>query len=249
MPIRDTCMRFYWRVQKRLVPDLRYSQYAYEEMLERVVEEGAAWLDVGCGHEILPSWRLEQEQKLAQRSRILVGIDRDLPSLLKHKSLSSRVVGDIAQLPFREGSFDLVTSNMVFEHLEKPDVQLREIARVISPRGLLLFHTPNAHGYSTILARAIPEAIKRKVIYFLQRRVEDDVFRTHYRINTPFEISRLAEGSGLAVEELHLIPSSAQLVMLPPLVLLELLWIKLTMLPSMRHLRTNLIVLMRKVSA
>ena len=57
---------------------------------------------------------------------------------------------------------------MVFEHLDHPEKQLREIARVLSKDGKLIFHTPNKFGYATLIARLIAEAIKAKLVYVIQ---------------------------------------------------------------------------------
>jgi len=47
------------------------------------------------------------------------------------------------KLPFPDGHFDLVIANMVFEHVHDPLAALKEIARVLKPRGrfLALFPT------------------------------------------------------------------------------------------------------------
>ena len=42
------------------------------------------------------------------------------------------------RLPFRAATFDVVTANLVFEHLAHPAPALAELARVLKPGGLLL---------------------------------------------------------------------------------------------------------------
>jgi len=57
---------------------------------------------------------------------------------------AANVIGDAANLPFRNGSFQLVYSSFVFEHLQNPQVALREWKRVLRPRGCLEIITDNA---------------------------------------------------------------------------------------------------------
>lgn len=45
---------------------------------------------------------------------------------------------DGARLPFPDGFFDIVVSNQVFEHVERLDTVLAEIARVLKPGGVVL---------------------------------------------------------------------------------------------------------------
>jgi SAM-dependent methyltransferase len=46
-------------------------------------------------------------------------------------------------LPFADASFDVVISLDVFEHIPDSDGHLREVARVLRPRGAYLIQTPN----------------------------------------------------------------------------------------------------------
>jgi SAM-dependent methyltransferase len=48
-----------------------------------------------------------------------------------------------ADLPFDDGAFDVVLSFDVFEHIPDSDRHLREVARVLKPRGHYLLQTPN----------------------------------------------------------------------------------------------------------
>src|SRR5215472_15415412 len=50
-------------------------------------------------------------------------------------------VADARELPFVDRSFDMVMSAHMLEHLPEPGEGLREIARVLRPRGLLLLIT------------------------------------------------------------------------------------------------------------
>lgn len=246
MLTRESFYKVYWKAESIIAPGLKHSQYVYEHVLEENCRSDHVWLDLGCGHQLLPPWQHEAEKSLVAKTKIIVGLDYDHHSLLKHGTIERKVRGDISSLPFSDGSFDLITSNMVFEHLNKPEVQLKEIHRILKPGGRLIFHTPNALSYSTLGARLIPERLKDRAVYLLQGREEEDVFPTFYRINSRARIEKLAQECGYRIKKIAMICSSAQFVMIPPIAILELVWIRILMTQRMRSHRTNIIAVLEK---
>lgn len=247
--MRRSLYRIYWRLRKTIAPTLKYSQYLYEDVLKSYVNEDVSWLDLGCGHQILPSWRAQQEKNLVATCGIVVGIDYDLPSLEKHPNLALRIKGDITRLPFRDDSFDIITANMVVEHLSDPETQFREISRVLKPQGVFIFHTPNAAGYFTVLTRMVPESLKGSLIQLLDGRKQEDVFPAYYRANKENVINRLAADCGLQVVKIRMIVTDAVFGLVPPMALFELVWIRLLLTKRFRSLRTNIIAILRKNQA
>jgi SAM-dependent methyltransferase len=247
MTVRRALVRFSGKLQRIVTPGNRYSQSAYEDVLRRHVPGTRRWLDLGCGHAILPAWRGDAERTLVESAGEIVGIDYDLDSLRRHRSITARCRGDASRLPFANEAFDLVTANMVVEHLADPPNSLREIRRVLRPGGLLIFHTPNAWGYPVMMARLLPYGVKRRIAFLLDGRDEEDVFPTHYRANTEGRIQELAAATGFAVRRLDLVTTSPILHVIPPLLLLELLWIRTLMGPRFRTLRSNIIAVLERV--
>jgi SAM-dependent methyltransferase len=212
----------------------------------RYVQSDIAWLDLGCGHRILSEWRLAQEQGLIERCKLVVGVDADIPSLKNHRSIALTICGDISRLPLPSESFDLVTANMVVEHLDKPAVQFHEIFRILKPGGTFLFHTVNAWGYYVLLARLIPERFKKTLVRWFEGRAEEDVFPAHYRANREQDIEQLGRAVGFSEIDVRLLVTSAKFTIVPPLLILELLWIRLLMTKLFRPLRTNIIAALKK---
>lgn len=90
-----------------------------------------------------------------------------------------------APLPFEDASFDLVVSDFVFEHLERPQPIARELQRVVKPGGWILVRTPNRYGYVALVASLIPNSLHTLVLRYIQPDRKDvDVFPTYYRVNT-----------------------------------------------------------------
>lgn len=246
MNLRSAALRLYWVLRGVIAPSLQYSQVEYEEALRRYVNSHTDWLEIGCGKSVLPGWRAQEEHRLVHSCRSLVGIDYDSGSLRRHRTIANKLRADITRLPFRGDSFDLATANMVIEHLDVPEDQFREVHRVLKMGGILLFHTPNAFGYAVALSRLLPDWLKRKLIRILESRKDEDVFETHYRANTENRIRKLAAMTGFEVVELSLVSSDAVFAVIPPIALIELVWIRILMTRPLRSFRTNLVVALRK---
>lgn len=233
-------------LQRALTPGLRYSQSQYEDVLRSRVSRATRWLDLGCGHAILPSWRGEAERGLVAQCPEVFGLDYDFNALRASRTLTQLCRGDISTLPFRDETFDLVTANMVVEHLADPRRQFREVCRVLKPGGVFLFHTPNEFGHPVMLSRAMPNAVKRRAARLLEGRDEDDVYPTFYRANRKGEIMRLSRDAGFVTSEIRLITTSPVFNLVPPLLLLELLWLRVLMARPFTSLRPNIICVLCK---
>jgi len=245
-PLRNSVQQFARAMQQRITPGVRYHQDAFVEVLWTHVPAGGHWLDLGCGHQLLPSWQSARERDLIARAGVVVGLDYDLESVRRHSTIAYRCRGDIGSLPFESESFDLVTANMVVEHLDHPERQFREVARVLRPGGIFLYHTPNADNYQVRIARLVPEGLKSMLAHALEGRHSDDVFPTHYRANTAADTSRLAGEAGLTVDRIDFISSYPGLGMVPPLAFVELLGIRWLERPGNERWRHNLICILRK---
>ena len=176
---------------------------------------------------------------------MIVGIDGDYISLYKNK-IKNKIVGDIQKLPFKDKSFNLITSNMVVEHIEKPFLLLTELSRILKPDGVFIFHTPNLLNYQTFIALLIPELVKNKLIGFFEGRKEEDVYPAYYRMNTLKKIKDLAKVSGFNLYEIKVVNSTPKTIMLGPVVIIELFIIRVLNLKLFRSLRSNLIAVFRR---
>jgi len=236
--------RLYWRMARAF--GVHFPPHPYEDVLQGIVASFTRWLDIGCGTEVLNSWRMEQELVLVQRAKRITGIDPYLPSLRLHRSVKQRVCGSVSDLPFEDSGFDLVTASMVVEHLDAPLAQFREVARVLEPGGRFVFFTPNARGYTVRLIRLVPERLKATISRVLEGRPPEDLFPTHYRANTEPAIRAFAAEAGLEVVEVRYVLSPAAFSMVPPLAAVELCFMRLLMRPSFAKLRPRLVAILRK---
>jgi SAM-dependent methyltransferase len=171
---------------------------------------------------------MSEEKDLVAKVRLVVGCDAFMDSLRRHRSLQNLVCCNIDSLPFRDRSFDLLTINMVAEHLINPKQTLSEFARVLDNDGLLVVHTPNAESYEVQLIRLgwkiVPKSLGLKLVRFLEHREPVDVFPTFYRANTRSDLRRLIPELGLTEVEFQLIEGRPFFYFLAPLSILEILF-------------------------
>ena len=139
--IVGTCGNLYWPLLNRLprypIPNLRLPPASREHFLE-----------VGCNW---GRWCISA----AQKGYHPVGIDPSLEAVAAARRVARQLgvratylVADARYLPFAPGSFDVVFSYSVLQHLDKNDVRLclAEIAQVLKPAGTCLVQMPNAFG-------------------------------------------------------------------------------------------------------
>lgn len=244
--MRKRLFKWYWQLERLIHPGLRYSQSHYHDLLAARVPQNCDWLELGCGHQMFASWMQKEERELAARSRRLIGIDRDMRGLKENAVIHHAVFGDVGALPFESGTFDLVTANMVVEHLEDPDAVLESVRRVLRPGGLFIFHTPNRNCVVMTMARIMPQFVKNWLALILEGREEKDVFPTHYAMNDSEAIMRHARSAGFAVREIKSVSTSATTALITPLCIVELLYLRMLERPAFAGLRSNLIATLER---
>ncbi|MEJ7656429.1 MAG: class I SAM-dependent methyltransferase [Thermoleophilaceae bacterium] len=131
---------------ERFVPDLMEGEFIAAQHVGRYLWASSAArdrrvLDAGCGVAYGSTMLAEAG------ARSVVGVDLAEDVL---ESVRARVPpnvrlerADLRDLPFEDGSFDLVVCFEVIEHITDQQEVVREFARVLSPEGVLLTSTPN----------------------------------------------------------------------------------------------------------
>jgi ubiquinone/menaquinone biosynthesis C-methylase UbiE len=191
------------KLANAVCPGIVHSQVRYKDLLGRLLQPGVRWLDLGCGRQVIRPWALlpeENEISFTHSAALSVGVDSDGPALRMNRCIPHLVAGNICALPFADCSFDVVTANMVLEHTDNPTALLAEVWRILRPKGVFLFHTPNRSYPPSVLARLLPARIKSRLVALVTNRSEEDVYPTFYRINTGSAISDLSEAVGFRIK-------------------------------------------------
>ena len=135
---------------ERFIPGQGGSQIAYEHLHRYLFAlrwaDGRQVLDLACGNGYGAAL-------LAQRARHVWAIDLDENAIRCaakdwRKDNVRFVRGDATQLPFRDGSMELVVAMEALEHIRDQEKLVREMARVCSSNGSALISTPNKAIYS-----------------------------------------------------------------------------------------------------
>lgn len=204
-----------------------HPQAAYLQRVKETVSKSTYWLDLGCGRSIWPPWLSANDElgrALITQAGFVAGLDADIVALQSNRTLACRVMGDSAALPFRTESFDLVTSNMVFEHLVHPMETITEMIRVLRPGGRAIIHTANAGDIVSIVARMIPNSFHSQIVSRIEGRAAERVYPTQYRLNTKGRLQDALREAGFSQINVQLIESPDAYHYVPVVRRVENLW-------------------------
>ena len=238
------------RLMKAILPDLVWNQEIYGRLVRRYVNKDIKWLDVGCGWRILGKDLESIEDDLVENTGVVVGCDLTFTSLNKHRNIQNLVLASADNLPFYDASFDLITCNMVLEHLKDPAKTLCEMARVLSPGGQLIIHTPNLLNYAVFLnhtvARRLPRNFVLRLITLAENRRKEDVFPTFYRANTVRRISQICGKFDLKKESCRILtPPQPFFSFFCPLAFFQILLMRLTMSSYFRPFGATILMVLK----
>lgn len=115
-------------------------QFAYEFAQSYI--KGKRVLDVGCGNAYGTAI-------MAGFAKEIVGLDYDLDTITINRTTYNDIPNisfeqaAIPPIPYKDGSFEVITAFQFIEHIESRKEFLKECLRVLIPGGTLLVTTPN----------------------------------------------------------------------------------------------------------
>lgn len=209
---------FAQRVEESLsVEEERFYHIEFKDMKKKYLAEVLRTMDsprryrvadLGCG----------QAQDLAyiagRRNVECFGLDLSLNQLLRgrrndyHDSAFRAAQGDMARVPFKDGSFDYVLSSESIEHLPQQDASVRHIYRILRPGGIAALTTPNRYSYFNLFSMSCPRPVRKVVGRFLRGKPQDidtslyeeqQGVEHHEHVFSPGELRRMMESAGFTV--------------------------------------------------
>jgi SAM-dependent methyltransferase len=143
-----------------------------EKICRQVTDRRPRILDVGCGtgaNLLMLSQYGDAEG---------VDVSEDALAFCRERGLAKVKLGAAEELPYEDGTFDLVTALDVVEHIDDDLAGLREMRRVLRPGGRVLLFVPT---------------------FMFLWGLQDDVSNHRRRYRLP-ELQRLLEQAGFEVE-------------------------------------------------
>jgi 2-polyprenyl-3-methyl-5-hydroxy-6-metoxy-1,4-benzoquinol methylase len=131
-------------------------QPEYDTMFDRLgVGPGLVYCDVGCASGVAAAIA-------ARRGASVFGLDAsdNLIEIARSRVPSADFrVGEMEQLPFADGMFDVVTGFRAFNYAKRPVVALAEARRVVKPAGRVVMTTwgkPEHMGFASLIDALTP---------------------------------------------------------------------------------------------
>jgi SAM-dependent methyltransferase len=173
---------------------------AYAALVSEHLSDQTVWLDAGCGSRLLEEDTDSLESWLASRPKRIIGLDVGVTS---HRNIKLLVRGSLYDLPFGDESVDLITCNMVVEHLEHPSKAFAEVFRCLRSSGAVVIHTPNLLHYAVMgnamATKLLPEKWRLKIVQATDDRAVEDIFPVRYAANTMRRLQGMLSQAGLQV--------------------------------------------------
>lgn len=128
-----------WEIEINKKETEKRIKVIFDELLDGIDLKNKKVLDAGCGLGFF-------SKKMYQRGALVTGIDigEKLVKITRKKVPAGEFrVGNVLNIPFGDGKFDIVLCTEVIEHTKNPKKAISELFRVTKKGGLIIITTPN----------------------------------------------------------------------------------------------------------
>lgn len=148
----------------------------WDKFKNLIPEKNPKLLDIGCG--IRP--------RIPVKGSYFLDLSKSALKLLKNNG-GICYCGSATKLPYKSRFFDLVNASELLEHIEKDDLVIREVKRVLKPRAYFSFSVPLHMKYWTNFDNKVNH-VRRYEPGELYKKITNGGFRIKcYYINNPIK--------------------------------------------------------------
>ncbi len=128
-----------------------YNRFFMKVLLEQVTDR-SDFLEIGCGHSSLHPALSGHVQSITGVDYVQGAVTASQMRAQQHgyADHSTYICADGFQLPFPEGSFDIVWSQGLLEHYRDADLMLKEQMRVCRAGGKVIISVPSRPSYLSL---------------------------------------------------------------------------------------------------
>jgi SAM-dependent methyltransferase len=183
-----------WRHISSL-PYFRGFLRAVEDRFLQEIPISSPWLDLGSGDGHFASVAFDRQPE--------IGLDPWVAPTLearKRDVYQALVLGEGAQIPADDASFNTVTSISVLEHIPEIDPVIAEVARVLKPGGQFVFCVPNHRFPELLWGRKVLDGLGLKKLGAAYSRFFNRIAR-HAHTDSPAVWQGRLEAAGLELEQ------------------------------------------------
>jgi ubiquinone/menaquinone biosynthesis C-methylase UbiE len=153
-------------------------QECYNKLLAPLIGSETVLLDAGCGKKGIMDLYVHENE-------LSVGTDISLQAMKENRSMDCYTVSNLEYIPFKSGTFDVIVSAWVVEHMKEPPKIFKEFHRVLKRGGSLIIVTNSLFHPMMFLSFILPErlrdAIKKRLF---PPKFDEDTFPTYYKLNS-----------------------------------------------------------------
>jgi SAM-dependent methyltransferase len=161
--------------------------------LIQALPDGATVLDLGGGRRCVYAGAVPDDRDIR-----LVAVDLSEEELARNHTVDETCRADVSEeLPFEDGSVDLVLSRALLEHVDGVPDAIHNMRRVLKPGGVALHLIPGRWSLFGMAARFLPFKPLLKLVHLVMPWTKGQVeFDVHYDHCEPGALEQVLRDSG-----------------------------------------------------
>ena len=155
-----------------------FIRYLRVRRIKPHIHDNLKVLDLGCGSDVFTLMYFKEYIESG------IGID-EIIKMQSHDNLELIQQRIDKELPFEEKQFNMVITLAFIEHLEHPDIIIKECFRILEENGTLLLTTPSIRGQRIL-----------EIMAFKLNLISKEELNDHKNIFSIDELRKLIEANG-----------------------------------------------------